>query len=1029
MGALMRSMDWSKTPLGAVESWPQSLRTSVSTCLNSRSPIMICWGPELVELYNDACRPILASKHPKALGGRVREVWPEIWPIIGPMLAGVLTRGEATWSENILLPLERREFAEECYFTFSYSPIRDESGGIGGVFTAVTETTQQVIGERRLRMLRELAARTSGIIDEQAVLAAAQDVLDRNDNDLTFSLLCLLDPRDGVHKPMRALPAALDLDCSLIAEVADSGIARLTKGLRVTSAPPGTPSANAALVLPLALPGQSVCAGMLVAGLSPRLVFDDSYRGFLGLAASQIAAALANARAFADAQRRADALAELARAKTAYFSNVSHEFRTPLTLMLGPLEELMRAGANVGGAERSRLALVHRNGLRLLKLVNTLLDFSRIEAGRMQASYDLWEKIVLNLVSNAFKFTLHGEVTVSLRDAGDHVELTVADSGSGISAADLPRIFERFHRVHGVACRTQEGSGIGLAFVQELVKLHGGAVRAESVLGAGSRFIVTIPFGKDHLSDGRIAVQETALPRSVSGTKPFVQEALSWTGAPADFEMAVAGSFPPPPAAKSRRERVLVADDNVDMRDYLQRLLGSRWEVELVADGRAALDAARKRIPDLVLSDVLMPGEDGFALLRELRAADDTASVPVILLSARASEEAQIEGRAAGADDYLVKPFSARELVSRIESQLALAKRRKLDQKRLAEFKGDASGRRERQVIERQVAHLSRLVNDLLDVSRIAQGKIELSRRTVDIAEVAAMAVETASPLFESKSHRLAIEVPREQLYVYGDPVRLAQILGNLLTNAAKYTPAQGHIDLSASEENGEVVIRVNDDGIGITPDFLPKVFDLFVQNRQALDRAEGGLGLGLSVVKSLVTLHGGSVSAKSGGPGRGSEFIVRLPALHPGEHDRPPQRAVEKRKAAAVSPRRILVVDDNVDAAESIAEYLASFGHEVVIAHDGPQALSVQAVFHADIGVLDLGLPVMDGYELAVKLRQTLTSPVRLIALTGYGQEEDRARSRRAGFDAHLVKPIEIEELCEFIATLQIAPISGGAT
>ena len=605
----------------------------------------------------------------------------------------------------------------------------------------------------------------------------------------------------------------------------------------------------------------------------------------------------------------------------------------------------------------------------------------------------------------------------------------MADSGSGISAADLPRIFERFHRVHGVACRTQEGSGIGLAFVQELVKLHGGAVRAESVLGAGSRFIVTIPFGKDHLSDGRIAVQETALPRSVSGTKPFVQEALSWTGAPADFEMAVAGSFPPPPAAKSRRERVLVADDNVDMRDYLQRLLGSRWEVELVADGRAALDAARKRIPDLVLSDVLMPGEDGFALLRELRAADDTASVPVILLSARASEEAQIEGRAAGADDYLVKPFSARELVSRIESQLALAKRRKLDQKRLAEFKGDASGRRERQVIERQVAHLSRLVNDLLDVSRIAQGKIELSRRTVDIAEVAAMAVETASPLFESKSHRLAIEVPREQLYVYGDPVRLAQILGNLLTNAAKYTPAQGHIDLSASEENGEVVIRVNDDGIGITPDFLPKVFDLFVQNRQALDRAEGGLGLGLSVVKSLVTLHGGSVSAKSGGPGRGSEFIVRLPALHPGEHDRPPQRAVEKRKAAAVSPRRILVVDDNVDAAESIAEYLASFGHEVVIAHDGPQALSVQAVFHADIGVLDLGLPVMDGYELAVKLRQTLTSPVRLIALTGYGQEEDRARSRRAGFDAHLVKPIEIEELCEFIATLQIAPISGGAT
>jgi signal transduction histidine kinase/ActR/RegA family two-component response regulator len=340
---------------------------------------------------------------------------------------------------------------------------------------------------------------------------------------------------------------------------------------------------------------------------------------------------------------------------------------------------------------------------------------------------------------------------------------------------------------------------------------------------------------------------------------------------------------------------------------------------------------------------------------------------------------------------------------------------------KLMQLKGDDRLKRERQVIERQVAHLARLVDDLLDVTRIAQGKIELARRTVDLAEVAAGAIEQASPIFENKSQQLTIQVPRGELYVDADPIRLAQVIGNLLTNAGKYTPPHGHIALSAAREGSSVAIRVKDDGNGITPELLPRVFDLFVQSARASDRAEGGLGLGLALVKNLVSLHGGQASASSEGPGRGSEFVVRLPLVElnaqarPG---RPPLEALVRPEAARVC--KILVVDDNIDAAEMLAEFFTAMGHRVKVAHDGPEALIAQASFHPDVGVLDLGLPVMDGYELALRMRMVAGAPLRLVALTGYGQEEDRQRSRKAGFDAHLVKPVELEELIEVISGLR---------
>ncbi|MGE5046989.1 MAG: response regulator, partial [Deltaproteobacteria bacterium] len=725
MGALMRATDWSQTPLGPISRWPQSLRTTVSTCLSSRFPILVWWGPEMVKLYNDAYRPILGSKHPHALGAKGREVWPEIWNIIGPMLDGVLQRGEATWSEDILLPLERKGFPEECYFTFSYSPIRDESGGVGGIFTAVTETTQRVLGDRRLRTLRELASATLETRTADAVCAAAVATLSRNSHDLPFFALYL---RDGEHLRCTGV-AGLSLsrsreDAWRVQEAAQTGRPIALEDLEELAGTGAT--IRRAITLPVMRPGEQRAAAVLVAGLSPLLALDEAYAGFLDLVAGQIAAAISAARAHEAERKRAEALAELDRAKTAFFSNVSHEFRTPLTLILGPVEDALRSAS--GSLSGEPLRALYRNSLRLLKLVNALLDFSRIEAGAATAVYqptdaarltlelagafrsaveraslrlaidcpdlpeplfidhDLWEKLVLNLLSNALKFTFQGGIRLSLAWVGRGAELTVEDTGTGIAEEELPRIFERFHRVAGARARTHEGSGIGLSLVQEIARLHGGTVGVESRPGQGATFRVFIPRGSDHLPREHVKAGQPGAS-SVTGAAPFVEEALRWL--PREGEHARAPDGMETETARAASERILVADDNADMREYVTRLLSERWQVRSVADGEAALAMARSEPPDLVLADVMMPGLDGFELLRALRSDAATRDVPVIMLSARAGEEARIEGIEAGADDYLVKPFSARELIARVSAHLTIGRLRAeagRERKRLAEL-------------------------------------------------------------------------------------------------------------------------------------------------------------------------------------------------------------------------------------------------------------------------------------------------------------------------------------------------------
>jgi signal transduction histidine kinase len=998
MGALIRAKDWSRAAIGPTAAWPQSLRTALGICLASPSPMLVWWGPELTILYNDAYIPIFGSKHPWALGRGGRDAWGEVWHVIEPMLNRVIAYGEASWSEDMLLGAQRFGFAEEAYFTWSCTPIVDETGGAGGALTTVAETTLRVIGARRLETLRALGEKLADSREIDVACKLALEAIGDNRHDFMFGALYLVD-EDGRTARLAArtanltshaaFPSSLPVEHEVwpIAAVLRSGAPQLAGDLstRIDPFPPGVwPEVpHSASILPIADAGHCPL-GVLIAGISPRLAFDDAYREFYARTAGHIAAAIAAATSHAEEHHRADMLAELDRARISWFSNLS----------------------------------------------------------------------------------------------------------------------------------------------QELPSVPGGS-----------------------------------------------------------------GEPIPPPAASPLGDiadaRLLVVDDHADMRDYLRRVLGKRWRVAVAPDGERALEAARTARPDLIVTDVTMPNLDGFGLLRALRADPELATVPVVLLSARSGEDDRIEGIDAGADAYLIKPFSARELIARVSNLLQLSRLRReveLERNRLAmfvqqtpvgvaflegpefrcrlynaayarmlrrpirlgtpilellpEIRGtesmrrfeavfhqgvsldgsetrfvfkdadgterecyfdtsfrplrDAAGAvsgvaaisvditdqllarraveqsrseaiaanrakdeflamlghelrnplapiltalelmrlrggdvlmRERAIIERQTHHLAAMLEDLLDVSRITRGVIQLKRERRPLADVIDKAIETAAPVFEQQRHELVVQVPHD-IAVDADVARMTQVFANLLTNAAKYTDPGGRVTVAATTRGGEAIVMVTDTGRGITPDMLPHVFDLFVQERQNLDRSRGGLGLGLAIVRSLVRLHGGRVEVSSPGPGHGATFTVWLPrvpdvrevrdvrdvcdASSTDAPDAPSAIARPERRATSV-----LVVDDNVDAATLLADLLESHGYTARVAHDAPQVLELAHDFVPDVALLDIGLPAMDGYELAHRLRALPSwCNVRMMALTGYGQSSDHIRSKEAGFDHYLVKPISFATL-----------------
>jgi signal transduction histidine kinase len=977
MGALMRSSDWSKTKLGPVAGWPQSLRTAVSIMLDSAFAMVVAWGPEFVFLYNDRYRPVLGStKHPGALGRPSKEIFPEVWHVIGPLFERT-RHGQAVALDDMLIPLDRNGFLEDCYFTLSYSPIRDESGGVGGMLAVVAETTERVQGERRLATLRDLAALGEARNTDEACAQAARR-LAGNPVDVPFSLFYLLEP-DGQHarlaglsglaRDSHAAPPVIKLGGDDRWRLRDYFAVReqleLTDlGARFGHLPSGPyeEPTHSALVLPMLRAGHDRPYGFFIAGVSPRCALDDRYRTFLELGRDHIVAALTNAISYVEVRERAEALAEIDRAKTTFFSNVSHEFRTPLTLMLGPSHDLLLGTHGPLRAEqREQLELLHRNGLRLQKLVNSLLDFSRLEAGRLQASYeatdlaavtrelaeafrsaieragltllvdaaplsepafvdrDMWEKIVLNLLSNALKFTFEGRIEVSLRIDGPRFVLRVSDTGVGIPAAELPRLFERFHRVEGSRARTYEGSGIGLALVQELIKMHGGAVHVESAVGTGTAFIVVIPRGADHLPRERIGAHRMQAS-TVLGAAPFIEEALRWLPAASEraVETEAAHEVPEPEAAWSKdagAERILLVDDNADIRDYVRRHLERCFRVEAFDSGAKALAAARARPFDLVLTDVMMPGLDGFALLQKLREDERTRRIPVIMLSARSGEEAKVEGLQAGADDYLTKPFSTKELLARVRTHLDLSRLRiaaddalkreraaRQEAERAARFgemfigivghdlrnplsaivmaassleaRLDSQAAKSAARIVASAERMDRMISQLLDLTSIRLGRgIPLERTRVDMAELARGAIEELQ----------AVHQREIQLEAVGDTCgewdadRLSQLLSNLVSNACQHgapnTPALVRLDGS---QRDAVVLEVKNRG-AIPPALLPFVFEPLRYSGERRAKTSSGLGLGLFIMQQIAQAHGGSIDVQSDDR-HGVCFRVRLP-------------------------------------------------------------------------------------------------------------------------------------------------------
>lgn len=733
MAILMRNYRWEEHPLGPPQTWPASLRAVIRMMLHSGFPMFIWWSEDFYMFHNDPYLQALGDKHPEALGASAREMWSEVWHNLGRTAEGILHGDEHFYAENLLVPLKRKGFLEETYWTFSYSPLADDNNQVGGIFCACSEVTTKVLSERRLRVLKSLA---ESAIQTTTVAQACQQItalLLEDQADLPFGLIYLVDADAKIARlagqteqlPTKMAPAVIDLSANSNEVWPLSTVYSSRKTHPLFPLPDNWLSEGAwerpprqAVILPLFKSDQKQIRGFFVVGVNSMLEYNADYQNFHELIAGQIASILSKIQALEEERKRLQVLAELDQAKTVFFNNISHEFRTPLTLMLGPLEELRNA--SLPAAVTEQLHLIYRNGLRLLRLVNNLLEFSQIEAGRLEAKFQplaldkltielssvfrsaiekaglqlqlrcrplpepvyvdaqLWERIVFNLLSNALKFTFEGAITIQLRADGKYAELQVKDTGIGIPEEELPHLFSRFHRIKGVRSRTHEGSGIGLAMVYDLVKLHGGTIAVDSTLEKGTTFTVRLPFGKkhlpaDHLIDADPAAYQVAVQHPLEDLLHWFSERPSDT---ITLTESLEQESEQQQLTAGERPRLLIVDDNADMRSYICNTLSPYYDLQTAEDGAQAWKKILQNPPDLIVSDVMMPVMNGLELLKKIRSDAQLRPLPVILLSARAGEEEHLKGISAGAHDYMTKPFSVRELKARIDNNLEIARLR-----------------------------------------------------------------------------------------------------------------------------------------------------------------------------------------------------------------------------------------------------------------------------------------------------------------------------------------------------------------
>ncbi|HEY2399302.1 MAG TPA: ATP-binding protein [Steroidobacteraceae bacterium] len=885
MGDRIRRYDWSKTSLGPIERWSQAFKTALRLCMASRLPAGIYWGPEHVFLYNDAHCANLGHKHPHALGQPAAIVWPEVFGTIEPLMQKCLLEGKTGGADELPLLLSRPGFMQEVYFSFSYEPLINEQGRIEAVYAIIVDASKRVIAERRLRTLQTLGSSDRHPKCPAEALTAAVRVIERNAYDLPFASFYLWNAgRDeaslyavsNIEAGSPASPATIrTADDSQLAE-----LARLAGGglLEVRScATPiklerrvgwnSPPTRLAVLPIPAGVTGAP--SGFCIVGLNPHAPYDSKYLDFLQMLAGHLGDSLAAAHVYQREEARAKALVALDEAQTTFFGNVSHELRTPLTLMLGPLEEVLDGGhGSLTDGQLASLGMIRRNGMQLLKLVNEVLHFARDQSERLHEMFepvnlasltaqvaasfewiarragitftieceeldqpvyvdrDVWSRIVLNLLSNAFKYTAAGEISVRLRKH-DGVQLIVSDSGVGIPQRELERIFQRFHRVAAAGIGTREGSGIGLALVKEFAEQLGGSVAVHSKLGEGSTFIVSIPFGFARAGTAGSVFADVVQPL------PAPEASVQPVALPGHADKK---------QGPLHHRRVMLVDDNADMREYAARIMSQHFELDTRADGQSALEEIRRRPPDLVITDVMMTGMDGLELLRQLRREPATRAIPVILLSARAAEDARIQGLQHGADDYLVKPVSSRELLARATSAMDLAESRSQvaqqdERVRIARDLHDTllqSVQGMSFLIEAGLQKLRpedeaarRYFQDAMQaaMTAVVEGRAVLSLLRAPKSERCDLRdglLRLGRELLGKKSTRFSVDVVGQQREL--KPRAWAEayaICREALSNAARHAGARSSVLKLSYREDLEIV--VSDDGSGMSPHMIAR--------------------------------------------------------------------------------------------------------------------------------------------------------------------------------------------------------------
>ena len=971
MGTLMRSTDWASTPLGPVELWPQSLRTAVSILLDSKFGMYIAWGPEYAQLYNDRYRPILGStKHPQALGNRASITFAESWNIIGPMFEDV-RRGNAVGSEDWMLPLDRHGYLEECFFTFSYSPIRDESGGVGGIHVTVTETTSRVLAARRLRTLHQLSERSFGKRSADEACLAAASSLSTAREDVPFALLYLFSDDGeearlagscGIEPSSKAVPPTLRMahdsrstaswplerlrDSRAISTVDDLGS-------RFGSIPSGCwpEDVNTAIMTPLTRGDQGARYGVLIAGVSPRRALDADYTEFFALLASHVATALADARELEDERK-------------------------------------------LVAAERERL---YAHFLQAPFAVAVLKGPSLTVELANPAALSVWGK-TSELVGQPL-----------LQGFPELVGQPFVGFLEGVLRTGVP------YEGKGAVARMPRGPGGAMTdvyfnFVYSPLREHGGG-NVEGVLVAGFEVTAEVTARRELEEAQRLFksvvdnLPELAWTARPDGTIDFYnQRWYEYTGTTAEL-MATQGW------RGVLDPEVLAA---VEAKWTSSLATGAAFEMEFPlrrADGVAHWFLCRVRS----LRDA-----EGRVVRWFGTNTDIDERVQLLASEKAAREEAERGNRAK--DEFLA--IVSHELRNPLNAMLGWT--------RLLRAGSLAEGQKVRalETIERNAVNQAQLIDDLLDVARIVSGKLPLDVQTVKLAQVVEAAIDSARPALDAKDLRLSAVLDPEGS-LSGDPSRLQQVVWNLLTNATKFTPCRGSIRVVLQRDDSHLELLVSDSGQGIEPSFLPHVFDRFKQADPSSTRAQGGLGLGLSITKNLVEMHGGTIAVESPGPGQGTTFVVRLPLAivrqTPADADlRSREKLQRPMTQLDVRPElhglRVLAVDDEPDGREIVAAVLASYGALVTTAGSVAEAMTLVERHPPDVLLTDIGMPGEDGYSLIAQLRalpRDRGGATPAACLTGYASSEDRRRALLAGFTMHLPKPIDPAELVAVVTSL----------